>query len=418
MADRRTAARSRVLGIVVLVVLSLLTLLAAPVRADEKAGDRSGKDAKKRTTETSAVVDAAAVDTARLEQLRVKAVRIADQLTEQTAQLEASQAALAAAVQQRDDLTAQALAAQTVAARAHDDLGRYAAAAYRGQQVSLDITVLMAPQAETSDTLHALATLIHTGGVKGDIATFADDSAKAAVSLEAQAAAAATAAEAADQVVQARLAALETRAAQTHDDLVAEVSRLERVALRKLSRDCRERAALAGRYPNGLIPPAVLCEIGIGGHRLRGDAAAAFRELAVAYEKDRGDSICITDSYRSLDGQYAVFESRPHLAAVPGTSQHGLGLAVDLCGGIETFGSKQHLWMIENAPAYGWFHPDWAQAGGSRPEAWHWEYDDARYLEGAKARAEERRAAAKAKKAEKKAAKSGDRSGGGGAARD
>ena len=26
------------------------------------------------------------------------------------------------------------------------------------------------------------------------------------------------------------------------------------------------------------------------------------------------------------------------------------------------------------APLYGWFHPDWAEASGSLPEPWHWEY--------------------------------------------
>jgi LAS superfamily LD-carboxypeptidase LdcB len=30
--------------------------------------------------------------------------------------------------------------------------------------------------------------------------------------------------------------------------------------------------------------------------------------------------------------------------------------------------------MQQNAALYGWFHPAWAQAGGSLPEPWHWEY--------------------------------------------
>jgi D-alanyl-D-alanine carboxypeptidase len=70
----------------------------------------------------------------------------------------------------------------------------------------------------------------------------------------------------------------------------------------------------------------------------------------------------------------SVKESRGKWAAMPGTSEHGLGRAVDLCGGIESFGSPAHLWMKQNAPLYGWFHPDWAEPTGALPEPWHWEY--------------------------------------------
>ncbi len=66
--------------------------------------------------------------------------------------------------------------------------------------------------------------------------------------------------------------------------------------------------------------------------------------------------------------------AKPTLAAVPGTSNHGWGTAVDLCGGIQTFGSAQHVWMRQNAPLYGWYLPSWAQQTGSKPEPWHWEY--------------------------------------------
>jgi LAS superfamily LD-carboxypeptidase LdcB len=65
---------------------------------------------------------------------------------------------------------------------------------------------------------------------------------------------------------------------------------------------------------------------------------------------------------------------RGRWAATPGRSHHGLGLAVDLCGGINSFGTAAHLWMVQHASLYGWYHPDWAGAGGSLPEPWHWEY--------------------------------------------
>jgi hypothetical protein len=30
--------------------------------------------------------------------------------------------------------------------------------------------------------------------------------------------------------------------------------------------------------------------------------------------------------------------------------------------------------MLQNAPRFGWIHPDWAKQGGNREEPWHWEY--------------------------------------------
>jgi LAS superfamily LD-carboxypeptidase LdcB len=107
---------------------------------------------------------------------------------------------------------------------------------------------------------------------------------------------------------------------------------------------------------------------------LRPGAAAAFNAKSLAFERDAGHPICITDSYRSFAEQVSVKATRGAWAAEPGTSQHGLGLAVDLCGGIENFGSPAHLWMTQNAPLYGWFHPDWAEPTGALPEPWHWEY--------------------------------------------
>ena len=110
------------------------------------------------------------------------------------------------------------------------------------------------------------------------------------------------------------------------------------------------------------------------GQSLRPGAAASFNAMSKAYERDTGSAICVTDSYRSLPEQVSVKAVKGKWAATPGTSEHGLGLALDLCGGIQSFGGPAHLWMRQNAPLYGWFHPSWAQAGGSLPEPWHWEY--------------------------------------------
>jgi hypothetical protein len=126
---------------------------------------------------------------------------------------------------------------------------------------------------------------------------------------------------------------------------------------------------------NGFLPASTLCPLSTGrGHRLRTDAAAAFERLAAAYASSTGQPLCVTDSYRSFAAQVDVFARKPSLAAVPGTSQHGWGLALDLCGGIQTFGTPAHEWMRAHASTFGWYHPRWAQQDGSKPEAWHWEF--------------------------------------------
>ena len=129
---------------------------------------------------------------------------------------------------------------------------------------------------------------------------------------------------------------------------------------------------------NGFLPASTLCPLSTGrGHRLRTDAARAFELLRAAYASSLGRPLCVTDSYRSYPAQVDVFARKPSLAAVPGTSQHGWGLALDLCGGVQVFGSEAHEWMRTNAPAFGWHHPRWARQDGRKPEPWHWEFDDA-----------------------------------------
>lgn len=128
-----------------------------------------------------------------------------------------------------------------------------------------------------------------------------------------------------------------------------------------------------GRYNNGQIPRSALCEISTGG-LLRCDAARAFEVLNSAYKKEFGADISVTDTYRSLEGQIRCRQQKGNLCATPGQSNHGWGLAVDLGAGINKFGTKQHQWMKENATKYGWYHPEWAEPYGSKPEAWHWEY--------------------------------------------
>lgn len=129
----------------------------------------------------------------------------------------------------------------------------------------------------------------------------------------------------------------------------------------------------ADGYPNGLLPKESLCEM-YDGHFLRADAAKSFLELNMKHVEQYGENICITSSYRDLPNQHRVYgEVAPGFAAVPGTSNHGLGQAIDLGCGIQNFRSEKWNWMEANGGDYGWIHPAWAKSSPFEP--WHWEYE-------------------------------------------
>ena len=126
---------------------------------------------------------------------------------------------------------------------------------------------------------------------------------------------------------------------------------------------------------NGNLDPATLCPLwNAPGETLRGDAARAFNAMSQYKAQTTGTALCVTDSYRSYRNQVAVFSSRPGLAAVPGTSNHGWGQAVDLCGGAQSFSGAAYLWLKANAGRFGFTHPGWAEPGRGMEEPWHWEY--------------------------------------------
>ncbi|WP_223830503.1 M15 family metallopeptidase [Nocardiopsis quinghaiensis] len=125
-------------------------------------------------------------------------------------------------------------------------------------------------------------------------------------------------------------------------------------------------------HANGRIPESALCPLPQPGERLRADAAEAFIELDGAYRRVFGRPMCVADSYRPYHEQVRLFqEMLPGMAAEPGSSQHGLGVAVDLCGGVNRLGTPEHGWMLANAPDHGWNNPAWARGGF---EPWHWEF--------------------------------------------
>ncbi|MGW6130134.1 D-alanyl-D-alanine carboxypeptidase family protein [Cellulomonas sp. NPDC055163] len=178
-------------------------------------------------------------------------------------------------------------------------------------------------------------------------------------------------------VAEANSAAVEV-AAGVQAAAAAESERAAAEAARVAAEQAATRAAWRTsleKYGNGQVPESALCALDFDtAHELRCDAAEQLELLDAAYVDAFGVHISISDSYRSLAGQYACTRTKGSLCAAPGTSNHGLGTAVDLGGGIQTFGTRQHRWLVANADEFGWTLPEWARATGSKPEAWHWEY--------------------------------------------
>jgi LAS superfamily LD-carboxypeptidase LdcB len=119
-------------------------------------------------------------------------------------------------------------------------------------------------------------------------------------------------------------------------------------------------------YGNGKIPSNALAEVGNTGHKLWAPAAEQLTKMMADAKKD-GVTIGITDSYRSYDEQVSLAKrkglySQGGLAAKPGTSEHGWGMATDL-----DLNAKALSWMRANAARYGFDE-------NVPRETWHWAY--------------------------------------------
>jgi len=119
-------------------------------------------------------------------------------------------------------------------------------------------------------------------------------------------------------------------------------------------------------YGNGRIPASSLQGLGVGNHALWAPAAEGFARMRAAATAD-GVTIGVTDSYRSYDAQVDVAQRKGlykdgGLAAVPGTSDHGWGLSLDL-----RLDDRAQNWMRANAGRFGF-------AEDVPREPWHWTF--------------------------------------------
>lgn len=137
-----------------------------------------------------------------------------------------------------------------------------------------------------------------------------------------------------------------------------------------------------GGHQNGRIPASALSFTPrtAQGHPT---AVQAWNELCD--EAERAGLNLRGDMYRNIAGQEALSSGMG--VRVPGTSNHGWGLAIDVTvlvpsvssnykGKSNTFmySTPEYQWLKANAYRFGYGNPSWAVQGGSKPEAWHWEF--------------------------------------------
>ena len=113
-------------------------------------------------------------------------------------------------------------------------------------------------------------------------------------------------------------------------------------------------------------------------------ATPAQPSLTALFAAARADGIDLGhgDCYRPYDQQVAARNNACGrgacpCAAVPGTSQHGWGKAVDFFYRgyqIDNFASRAYIWMKANAARFGWNHPAFGEPNGACEEPWHWEW--------------------------------------------
>jgi Putative peptidoglycan binding domain/D-alanyl-D-alanine carboxypeptidase len=148
-------------------------------------------------------------------------------------------------------------------------------------------------------------------------------------------------------------------------------------------------AALKGQ-PNGKVPVELLVRCGLRDFLMIEPAAGAMRAM-VAAAAGNGITLSATGTWRSYDQQKAMFlerysttntggrtkvwEGRTYwqkpkvaMAAAPGTSNHGLGLAVDLSDTPTVpIGATSLAWLADHGPSFGFWNT-------VESETWHWTY--------------------------------------------
>lgn len=126
---------------------------------------------------------------------------------------------------------------------------------------------------------------------------------------------------------------------------------------------------------NGHLPASVMTPVSWAtdsrgdGYWLVTPATAALEQLDAAFRAEFGHHLDIDLAYRDLATQEAMYAALgPTVAAYPGTSNHGWGIAIDVpelpCEyGLHT---PQRDWLVAHGPTWHWFPNPY--------EYWHFDY--------------------------------------------
>ena len=404
---RMLSARASRAAVAALLALGLgagLLGTAAPARADDVSAAQAGVDA-----------------------LQGEVARVATQLTEGTRRYTADRARLTRVDHLVTNSRSKISWAQAQADRGTETVGQIAAQLYRAPQPGLlllslsestaDITEILAVQndlqqvsgRQAEEVRLAVAARVRLQGeqrvlqeLRAEAAALTRRSAQERAALVTLAEATSARLDAAQRTLSAARAAREARIAAERAAQAAQAAQAARAAAAAVPRSAaaprvaprvaktpgaappvsvqhRQPAQCTGGSTagqgNGNLDPAALCPLwNAPGERLRGDAARAFNAMSQYKAQTTGTAICVTDSYRSYREQVSIYATRPSFAAIPGTSNHGWGRALDLCGGAQSYSGAAYRWLKANAGRFGFVHPAWAEPGRGMEEPWHWEF--------------------------------------------
>ncbi|MEV7638999.1 MULTISPECIES: SH3 domain-containing protein [Actinomycetes] len=162
------------------------------------------------------------------------------------------------------------------------------------------------------------------------------------------------------------------------------VSALKPSTNAKTSNTSKITRAMVLKQANGKLPASMLVALHWDKEKtlVAAPAAADLGRLNSAFKKKFGKNLDIDLAYRTLDTQKFLYQELGHyIAAKPGTSNHGWGLAIDVPETYSySFKGKYYKWLKANTKKYNWIHRknlEEFRANGSRnpyAEAWHFEY--------------------------------------------
>ncbi|MBE5786296.1 MAG: D-alanyl-D-alanine carboxypeptidase family protein [Clostridiales bacterium] len=152
----------------------------------------------------------------------------------------------------------------------------------------------------------------------------------------------------------------------------------------------RDYAIASDYVPSDLVAPDV--DMTTSNQKMRAEAAQALEDMFRAAKEEKGYKLVAVSGYRSYGQQTSIFNRKVDavgkkaamlLVAPPGTSEHQLGLAMDIGCKKNTsltgsFGkTDEGKWVAENCHRFGFiirYKEEWTDITGYSYEPWHVRY--------------------------------------------